>query len=179
MAWAKLTRRHIFARLGTASGTHQSADYLRWGSEMNGPWTKYGKDPKQYVEKFRLVTKVMREEAPNVAMVWTPFCRARRAHRSYYPATITSTGWVSTCIAFMSTRRSAASGWQRDPWISALCLRHLCGAQAGAHFRVSRPRCTAKALHSTHRLRHREDQTFSIGRSQTVPARQVGELLLP
>ena len=47
--------------------------FLRWASEMNGPWTKYGGNPSLYKEKFALVSKIMKEEAPNVAMVWTPF----------------------------------------------------------------------------------------------------------
>lgn len=59
--------------------------FLRWASEMNGPWTPYGKDPAQYREKFRLVSKIMKEEAPNVAMVWTPFSRPTGNIPSYYP----------------------------------------------------------------------------------------------
>ncbi|MDF2439609.1 MAG: hypothetical protein JWN98_593 [Abditibacteriota bacterium] len=59
--------------------------FLRWASEMNGPWTKYGPNPPQYVEKFRLISKVMKEEAPNVAMVWTPFAEPTRTIPSYYP----------------------------------------------------------------------------------------------
>ena len=52
--------------------------FLRWASEMNGPWTAYGKDPAQYREKFRLMAQVMKEEAPNVAMVRTPFAEPTR-----------------------------------------------------------------------------------------------------
>jgi hypothetical protein len=59
--------------------------FLRWASEMNGPWTKYGKDPKQYIEKFRLISRIMKAEAPNVAMVWTPFAEPQRFIAQYYP----------------------------------------------------------------------------------------------
>lgn len=59
--------------------------FLRWASEMNGPWTAYGKDPAQYREKFRLVARVMKEEAPNVAMLWTPFAEPTRLIPPYYP----------------------------------------------------------------------------------------------
>jgi hypothetical protein len=59
--------------------------FLRWASEMNGPWIAWHKDPVQYVEKFRLVTQVMREEAPNVAMVWTPFAEPQRLIPPFYP----------------------------------------------------------------------------------------------
>ncbi len=46
---------------------------LRFANEMNdgsNPWGN--KDPELYKEKFRLVAKIMREEAPNVAMCWSP-----------------------------------------------------------------------------------------------------------
>jgi len=59
--------------------------FLRWASEMNGPWTHYGGNPKQYREKFALVSRVMKQEAPNVAMVWTPFAKPTETIASYYP----------------------------------------------------------------------------------------------
>ena len=59
--------------------------FLRWASEMNGPWTAWSKDPVKYIEKFRLMTKIMREEAPNVVMVWCPFAEPRGNIASYYP----------------------------------------------------------------------------------------------
>jgi hypothetical protein len=46
--------------------------YLRFASEMNGNWTPWHSDPATYRAKFALVARVMREEAPNVAMVWSP-----------------------------------------------------------------------------------------------------------
>lgn len=59
--------------------------FLRFASEMNGPWTKYHGDAKLYKEKFRLVARVMRERAPNVAMVWCPYTTPVRPMASYYP----------------------------------------------------------------------------------------------
>lgn len=59
--------------------------FLRWASEMNGPWVAWHKSPAQYVEKFRLVAQVMQEEAPNVAMIWTPFAEPQRLIAQYYP----------------------------------------------------------------------------------------------
>lgn len=59
--------------------------FLRWASEMNGPWTNYSSDPALYIEKFRLVSAIMKEEAPNVAMVWTPFAEPRDLIPLYYP----------------------------------------------------------------------------------------------
>lgn len=59
--------------------------FLRWASEMNGPWIAWHKDPVQYIEKFRLVADVMRQEAPNVAMIWTPFAEPQRLIAQFYP----------------------------------------------------------------------------------------------
>jgi len=59
--------------------------FLRWASEMNGPWTRYGGNPQLYIEKFRLVSRIMKEEAPNVAMVWTVFAEPHDTVPLYYP----------------------------------------------------------------------------------------------
>ncbi len=59
--------------------------FLRWASEMNGPWTKYGGNPDEYRAKFALVSGIMKQEAPNVAMVWTPFARPTNTIAAYYP----------------------------------------------------------------------------------------------
>jgi hypothetical protein len=71
-----------FARDAAALG---GPVFLRFASEMNGPWTKYHGSPRAYREKFRLVSRVMREEAPNVAMVWTPYCTPLGPIPDYYP----------------------------------------------------------------------------------------------
>ena len=71
--------------------------FLRFASEMNGPWTAYSKDPIQYKDKFRMVARVMREEAPNVAMVWTPFETPQRLINLYYPGD-DSVDWVGINI---------------------------------------------------------------------------------
>lgn len=61
--------------------------FVRWASEMNGPWTwsRYGQKPDIYKEKFALVSRIMKEEAPNVAMVWTPFAEPAKYIPDYYP----------------------------------------------------------------------------------------------
>ncbi len=59
--------------------------FLRWASEMNGPWTKYGGDPDLYKDRFQLVSAIMKQEAPNVAMVWTPFAEPAKFIPLYYP----------------------------------------------------------------------------------------------
>ena len=59
--------------------------FLRYGSEMNGNWSAYHGDPDKYIEKWRLVHQVMKEEAPNVAMVWTVFTFPQANIKDYYP----------------------------------------------------------------------------------------------
>jgi hypothetical protein len=71
-----------FARDAAESG---GPVFLRFASEMNGPWTRYNGDPVKYRAKFRMVSSVMREEASNVAMVWTPYCAPYRPIPDYYP----------------------------------------------------------------------------------------------
>lgn len=59
--------------------------FLRWAGEMNGAWTAWHGDPAKYREKFALVARVMREEAPNVAMVWSPNFVGDAPMEEYYP----------------------------------------------------------------------------------------------
>lgn len=59
--------------------------FLRFGGEMNGDWTAWGKQPDLYREKFQLVAGIMHSQAPNVAMVWSPGCVPEEGLDSYYP----------------------------------------------------------------------------------------------
>jgi len=59
--------------------------FLRFASEMNGRWTAYHRDPAEYRVKFKLVHDLMRRRAPNVAMVWCPYCLPKESIPSYYP----------------------------------------------------------------------------------------------
>lgn len=67
--------------------------FLRFASEMNGPWTNYHRNPRLYRQKFRLVHDVMRRRAPNVAMVWCPYMEPIRLIDRYYPGD-DATDWV-------------------------------------------------------------------------------------
>ncbi len=64
--------------------------FLRYASEMNGTWQAYSGDPDHYIAKWQLVCRVMREVAPNVAMIWCPFATPRATITQYYPGD----GWV-------------------------------------------------------------------------------------
>ncbi|HYF96356.1 MAG TPA: stalk domain-containing protein [Symbiobacteriaceae bacterium] len=59
--------------------------FLRFGGEMNGAWTAWHGDPALYRQKFALVARIMREEAPNVAMVWSPNFVGDQDYNLYYP----------------------------------------------------------------------------------------------
>jgi hypothetical protein len=71
--------------------------FLRFASEMNGSWTAYHRNSALYVQKFRLVAEVMQEEAPNVAMVWTPFAEPQFNISRYYPGDV-YVDWVGVNI---------------------------------------------------------------------------------
>ncbi|TMV19009.1 hypothetical protein FE781_00385 [Paenibacillus thermoaerophilus] len=71
-----------WARRAKASGI---PIFLRFAGEMNGNWTPWADTPKRYIEKFRTVARVMKEEAPNVAMVWSPGDVPRYSMAAYYP----------------------------------------------------------------------------------------------
>ena len=60
--------------------------FLRFANEMNGSWIEwYETNPQDYIDKFRIVAKVFREEAPNVAMVWAPAYFPIDNIEDYYP----------------------------------------------------------------------------------------------
>lgn len=59
--------------------------FIRFASEMNGPWVNYHGNPKKYIEKFRLISSLMKKHAPNVAMVWCPYATPVTPIPSYYP----------------------------------------------------------------------------------------------
>ncbi|MFC7685756.1 glycosyl hydrolase [Ureibacillus sp. GCM10028918] len=71
-----------FAREAKASGIPV---FLRFMGEMNGEWVPWSGDPQKYIEKFRLVHDIMEQEAPNVAMVWSPNFLPRHNINPYYP----------------------------------------------------------------------------------------------
>lgn len=60
--------------------------FLRFANEMNGNWVPWNGNPKQYIEKFRLVANVIHKTAPdNVAMVWAPGATPEYTINAYYP----------------------------------------------------------------------------------------------
>lgn len=71
-----------FAKAAKESGV---PIFLRYASEMNGTWTQYSGKSKLYIEKWRLVHKVMKQEAPNIIMLWTVFTFPENTIDEFYP----------------------------------------------------------------------------------------------
>lgn len=94
--------------------------FLRWASEMNGPWTRYSRNPPLYVDKYRLIASVMKQEAPNVAMVWTPFAEPHDQIDQYYPGD-EYVDWVGVNIysVYVHNGDPLQPAYQEDP-IAAL-----------------------------------------------------------
>ncbi len=59
--------------------------FVRFASEFNDPESPWGKDPKLFVEKFRLVADVLHRIAPNAATVWMPMSSRLEVLDRYYP----------------------------------------------------------------------------------------------
>ncbi|MFO7947654.1 MAG: glycosyl hydrolase [Armatimonadota bacterium] len=59
--------------------------FLRYASEMNGTWQNYSGNPELYIQKWRIVYRVMKSVAPKVVMVWCPFATPRTTIPDYYP----------------------------------------------------------------------------------------------
>ncbi|WP_256208918.1 glycoside hydrolase family 26 protein [Paenibacillus sp. CF384] len=73
--------------------------FLRFANEMNGDWVPWHEEnPKNYIDKFRIVAKVFHEEAPdNVAMVWAPDRSPEYNINDYYPGDDT-VDWVGVSL---------------------------------------------------------------------------------
>ncbi|MEK8129655.1 stalk domain-containing protein [Paenibacillus filicis] len=59
--------------------------FLRYASEMNGNWVPWHGDSDKYIRNFRMVHDIMAQEAPNVAMVWSPGDVPMYSMDAYYP----------------------------------------------------------------------------------------------
>jgi hypothetical protein len=59
--------------------------FLRFASEMNGNWQAWSGDAKLYIDKWRLVYRMIHEVAPKVVMIWCPFALPRATIDEYYP----------------------------------------------------------------------------------------------
>jgi len=101
-----------YARAAKATG---AAVFLRFAGEMNGDWIHYGA-PQEYIAKFRFVHDIMEQEAPNVAMLWSPNCIPDRNLLDYYPGDA-YTDWVgfSMYTVYCHNGNKAQPGDKEDP----------------------------------------------------------------
>ncbi|OAT79812.1 glycosyl hydrolase [Desulfotomaculum copahuensis] len=90
--------------------------FLRFASEMNGPWVAWHGNPWLYQEKWQLVWKVAREEAPNVAMVWVPAETPLSGMMDYYPGS-ECVDWVGMDIYYDGQYNGEADSsiWHVNP----------------------------------------------------------------
>lgn len=77
LAWHPVGGLNSVTEAVTLSFAKTLADYghpilLRFGIEMNDTGNNWHGNPALYIEKFRLVSRIMRQTAPNVAIVWAP-----------------------------------------------------------------------------------------------------------
>lgn len=105
--------------------------FLRFAGEMNGAWTPYSRDPAGYRRMFVAAAKIVRDRAPNVAMVWCPNDIPEGEIDRYYPGEA-NVDWVGVnfySVFFNDGDRAKAAGW-RNPLDS---LAYVYGRYAGRH----------------------------------------------
>lgn len=90
--------------------------FLRFASEMNGPWVNYHGDPPKYREKFRLVADMVHKFAKNVAMVWCPLFTPVKPIPLYYPGD-DAVDWVGVNIYNVTyfNQNAKQPGWDVTP----------------------------------------------------------------
>lgn len=102
--------------------------FLRFASEMNGNWTRYGGNPLLYRTKWGIVREVMANIAPKVAMVWCVNAIPEKPIPFFYPGDA-YVDWVG--VNFYSVpfhdNNSARPGLHENP---ADNLRYIYGQYA-------------------------------------------------
>ncbi len=90
--------------------------FLRFGGEMNGAWTSWGRDPAAYRRAFRLVHDVMARRAPNVAMVWAPNAVPTENLDAYFPGDdVVDWVGISLYVVRFYDERPGDPAWQDHP----------------------------------------------------------------
>ncbi len=103
-AWAKDA-----ARCGTPV-------FLRFGGEMNGNWTSWGRDPLAYRRAFRLVHAVVNRWASNVALVWAPGAVPTYNLDLYYPGDdVVDWVGISLYLVRFYDDKLSQPAWQDNP----------------------------------------------------------------
>ena len=90
--------------------------FLRFAGEMNGDWTRWGRDPAAYKRAFRLVHVVITRHAANVALVWAPNAVPVSGVDAYYPGD-DAVDWVGISLYLVRfyDDNLARPAWQDHP----------------------------------------------------------------
>lgn len=90
--------------------------FLRFAGEMNGGWTRWGRDPAAYKRAFRLVHTVIIRHADNVALVWAPNAVPVTGVDAYYPGD-DAVDWVGISLYLVRFYDDNLSrpAWQDHP----------------------------------------------------------------
>ncbi|KAJ3025157.1 UNVERIFIED_CONTAM: hypothetical protein HDU68_007426 [Siphonaria sp. JEL0065] len=87
---------------------------LRFGHEMNGPWSTYGFDPTGYIPCFQAMTNSLRRHTNMTAMVWAPNVGFGYPFGTSGGITLPSNG--SANFLAMDTNRDGVITSQDDPY---------------------------------------------------------------
>lgn len=98
------------------AGASHTRIFLRFGGEMNGDWTSWGRNPIVYRRTFRMVHEVMARYAPNVAMVWAPNAIPTTNLYEYYPGDdVVDWVGISLYIVRFYDDNLGRPAWQDNP----------------------------------------------------------------
>jgi len=90
--------------------------FLRFGGEMNGNWTPWGRDPLAYRRAFRLVHAVVNRHADNVALVWAPGAVPTYNLDLYYPGDdVVDWVGISLYLVRFADDNLSRPAWQDGP----------------------------------------------------------------
>ncbi|MGI4791533.1 MAG: glycoside hydrolase family 26 protein [Janthinobacterium lividum] len=98
------------------AGSCETPVFLRFGGEMNGNWTSWGRNPAAYRRAFRLVHEVVNRWASNVALVWAPGAVPTYNLDNYYPGDDV-VDWVGISLYLVRYNDDSLSrpAWQDGP----------------------------------------------------------------
>jgi hypothetical protein len=103
------------AALGAELSSHAAGQRIavRFAPDMNGTWTSWGLQPKQYIAAFRQVAESVHASVPGAAMLWSP------AYGAGYPfasAKGALAGIAPETVALLDTDRNGTVGESDAPY---------------------------------------------------------------
>jgi hypothetical protein len=101
---------------------------LRFASEMNGDWTPYHKDPKQYRAAFRLVHDAL-QDCPKAATMWCVNSVPNHNYADYYPGD-DACDWVGVngySVKYFDNDPKQKADWVHPVDLFETCYRQFSG----------------------------------------------------